>query len=296
VTENAGSQFFGQFLVSRGVVGSDALEDALDYQKASNIPLGALGLSKGLLSERQVLQIHTLQRRTDMFFGEIAVQRGFLAPGQLDELLREQAEARVLLGEALVQKEHLSREQLNEALVDYHASQAEAEGLIRYAMESHPEQRLLYLLSEITSRMLLRMAHLVSKVQRVESRAPTETSWAASRWFASDIEGDKRFTAVVTLSDEELLHVARAMLARVPGAPRATEVDELVLDVGREFVNLVVEHICSQLAQEGVEATSMPARRPDPPADPALRWTTVSMVMPTSIDAVHLGLGLPPEA
>ena len=85
----AGVQFFGQYLLSKGLISAQALADALAFQQSVNIPLGALALSKGLLSEKQVLHVHTEQRRSDRMFGEIAVLKGFISRQQLDELLRE---------------------------------------------------------------------------------------------------------------------------------------------------------------------------------------------------------------
>ena len=96
--------FFGQYLVSEGHVTQSQLDEAVQFQEQHNLPLGAVALSKALMSERQVLIVHAQQARTDKQFGQIAVERGFLSRAQLDELLREQSEARILLGEALIQK------------------------------------------------------------------------------------------------------------------------------------------------------------------------------------------------
>jgi hypothetical protein len=250
-------QFFGQHLISHAVVSQAQLDDAVDYQRAVNLPLGALALSKALLSERQVLLIHTQQRRTDQPFGEIAVQRGFITRDQLDELLKEQAEARILLGEALVQKGHLTRDQLNEALIDYHAAQGEAERQVKQALEHLPEADLARLVTEITTRMLLRLAGQVCKVQEVfDARPPAE-----AHWFWMTVTGDMPFTFALTVDDHVLLRIGKVMLESVPDVPQPAAVDDLVKDAGKEFVNVTVGHICSMLSREGLKTMPEPVER-----------------------------------
>ena len=50
-----------------GLITAEALHEALRYQESVNIPLGALALSRGLMTEKQVLHVHTEQRRNAGF-------------------------------------------------------------------------------------------------------------------------------------------------------------------------------------------------------------------------------------
>ena len=50
--------FFGQYLVSEGHVTQSQLDEAVQFQEQHNLPLGAVALSKALMSERQVLIVH----------------------------------------------------------------------------------------------------------------------------------------------------------------------------------------------------------------------------------------------
>lgn len=256
-------QFFGQYLVDRGLVTREALQDGLAYQAAVNIPLGALALAKGLLGERQVLLVHTEQRRTDKRFGELAVQMGFLKRAQLDELLREQAEAHILIGEALVQKGHLTRERLDAAFKEYKAEQTRAEDATRKALASAPRSAAIEAATDVTTRMLLRMGNMAAKLTGVSWERPLEPR---DHVFWQRVEGDEPFTFVLSLGAPQTLAIGRRMLEPLSGAELPDAVDALVLDVVKEFVNLIVLQVCTRLGRDGRRHTPVVPEHGEPPA------------------------------
>ncbi len=269
-------QFFGQYLVERAVVSAEALSDALAYQAAVNVPLGALALSKGLLSERQVLLVHTEQRRTDRRFGELAVQMGFLKRTQLDELLREQAEARILIGEALVQKGHLSREALEEAFQAYRAEQAEAEQATRRALAQAPGAAAVEAAVDITTRLLLRLGNLSAKLTRVSWDRPLTLQ---EHTFWQRLEGDQPLVYLLSLTDEQTLTLGRRMLEPLQGADVPDVVDALVRDVLKEFVNIACLQVVARLGRDGRQRTPGTPEASDPPAPTGPR-VVVDLVLP----------------
>ena len=290
VAEAGGVQFFGQYLLSRGLITAQALQEALAYQQSVNIPLGALALSKGLLSEKQVLHVHTEQRRSDRLFGEIAVLKGFISRQQLDELLREQKEARVLLGDALVKQGHLSWEEVAGAYKAYQQVQKKAEGQVESALKRLSNPLLVNTTIQMSSRMLLRMGGQVSKLAAVD----TETRLSPRDYlFWQEVEGDLPFTYFMSTSTEELLMIAGTILKSVGEPELPTEVDLLVLDVGKEFVNIVVGHVCTRLSHEGVSTMPLPPDHAEgndfqPPIKPGMREINIRLVMPRGEIALSL--------
>jgi hypothetical protein len=135
------TQFFGQWLMEKGLVRNDALLEALDYQQQTNLPLGALAVEKQYLSAAQAKSINTEQQRTDRRFGEIAVDKGLLTDAQVDEILQAQRERRVMLGEVLVTKGFLTRDDLERELRAYQQAQREHEAAVHLGLEGvpHPE-------------------------------------------------------------------------------------------------------------------------------------------------------------
>ncbi len=249
-------QFLGQYLLSRGLISAEALDEALDYQESVNLPLGALALDRGILSEKQLLHVHAHQRQSDQRFGEIAVRLGFMTRTQLDELLREQKEARIFLGEALVQRDHLTREQLDEALADYHTVQEQAEARVQRDLRNLSDYLLVAPSIQLTTRMLLRLAEMVVKVAAISQ----DTRLAPKEYVLwQEVSGDRAFTYAMACDAPDLLDLAESLLAgMVDDEDIPTEVDELALDAGKEFINIVVGHICTWLSREGLNTMPLP--------------------------------------
>ncbi len=242
-------RFFGQFLVDHGHVSRDALEAAVAFQQSVNVPLGALGLAKGWLSERQVLLVHAEQRRTDRRFGEIAVQRGFLSRAQLDDLLREQAEARMLLGEALVHQGVIARDALDRALADYQREQARAAERVRQELAGAPEPALATLAADVTCRVLLRVAKVAAKCTGVVDEAEL---FGRERVLWQDVRGPRPFCYVLPVDDVELLDLVAGMVAgEEAGEPRPTEVDDLARELAAELLGAIVGQLAANLSAGG---------------------------------------------
>jgi hypothetical protein len=285
-------QFLGQFLVSQGHVTRDQLEAALDFQEENNLPLGALALSKGLLNERQLLIVHAQQMNTEDRFGEVAVRRGFLTRHQLDELLREQKEARVLIGDALVRAGAIDADTLAVAVQQYRVVQERAQEQVDAELRSLPDAHLISPAIQLTTRLLLRMCGLVAKVAAV-SQDTRLAHFDYALW--QEVEGTRPFTYALHLDGLDLLDLSEAVLYALDDETALPdEVDPLVLDVGKEFVNILVGHLCTWLDREGHRTTPLPPGSGegnlDPPAcwDGPVRRINVRLVMPRTAMAVSI--------
>jgi hypothetical protein len=279
------AKFFGQYLVERRIISATALEDALAYQAVVNVPLGALALSKGLLSEPQVLITHTEQRKSDKKFGEIAVHLGFLKRSQLDELLREQAEARILIGEALVQKGHLTRESLEGAFEAYRLEQARAEAEVRARLADAPRPAVVEAAVDVSTRVLLRLGGVSAKLARV---APGEPLEAQDHAFWQRVEGDVPFVFVFSLATPTMLAIAARMLETLDGAEVPMRITPLVVDVVKEFTNLLVAQLCARLSRSGERFDpGAPDAGPRPP-EPTGSRVTLELALPQE----RIGLAL----
>ncbi|MCA8922793.1 MAG: hypothetical protein KDD82_13345 [Planctomycetes bacterium] len=301
--------FFGQYLVSEGHVTQSQLDEAVQFQEQHNLPLGAVALSKALMSERQVLIVHAQQARTDKQFGQIAVERGFLSRAQLDELLREQSEARILLGEALIQKGAITREELNLALINYHTEQREAQRQVRDKLRALDDPFLLDLSVQLTARMLLRLAGIAAKLADVSQARPP----AMGMWGQLEVGGEMPFSLVISLSDETLEELVVGLESSPRSDTRGGRDHEGALI---ELLNVVTGHVCTRLIHEEYEVEPHPARvfslgdepgEPDPgePEEPvtgdsataatrayAKRWQAARLILP--LGSMWVGLERPP--
>ena len=115
--------FFGQYLISQGVIDAAQLDDAVKFQHKHNRLLGQLAVEKGYLTQSQIDRIKTEQKNLDLPFGVIAVRKGYLTPDQLDDVLFSQIVNTTHVGEALVELGHLPPEKLGFFLRQYNHEQ-----------------------------------------------------------------------------------------------------------------------------------------------------------------------------
>ncbi|MEZ6184242.1 MAG: hypothetical protein R3F62_04425 [Planctomycetota bacterium] len=302
--------FFGQYLVAQGHVTQDELDAAVALQEQHNLPLGAVALSKALMSERQVLLVHAQQARTDKQFGQIAVERGFLSRAQLDELLREQSEARILLGEALIQRQSITREELNLALINYHTEQREAQRKVREKLRGLDDPFLLDLSVQLTTRMLLRLAGIAAKMADVSTQRPP----GLGPWGQLEVGGELPFKLVLSLEDPTLDELVQGLETSPRHDQRGRRDRDGALT---ELLNVITGHVCTRLIHEQYEVEPHPAQifpqdpradadpeplaeEPGDPENPAdaptkaygPRWQSARLVLPNG--NLWLGLSRPP--
>lgn len=113
------TQFFGNYLLNKGLVSSSQLADALAVQKQTRLKLGVLAINAGYMTAEQVDQVHAEQQRVDKRIGDIACDMGFLTQEQIGELLRSQGAAHLQLGQALVDAGVMTNAQFADALNSY---------------------------------------------------------------------------------------------------------------------------------------------------------------------------------
>ncbi len=113
------SQYFGHYLLNKGLISTEQLADALEYQRLAHLKLGVIAINAGMMNPAQVEQIHNMQKKADKRFGELAIEKGFINEEQLNTLLAAQKQGHLLLGQALIDRNYFTLEQLQRALEDY---------------------------------------------------------------------------------------------------------------------------------------------------------------------------------
>lgn len=113
------TQFFGNYLLTRGAVTKEQLLKALEAQTSSHVKLGALAVHEGFMTASEVEQVFIQQTHRDKRFGEIAIEDGYLTREQVDFLLKDQIPDFVLLGQILVDSGVLTPTQLQNLVTDY---------------------------------------------------------------------------------------------------------------------------------------------------------------------------------
>lgn len=94
-------QFFGGFLLRKGVVTTEQLIAAMEKESTAHIQLGTLAMHSSLMTAEQIEDVRIAQTHNDKRFGEICIEKGYLTREQVDRLLEEQYPKYLLLGQIL---------------------------------------------------------------------------------------------------------------------------------------------------------------------------------------------------
>lgn len=113
------SQYFGHYLLNKGLIDTEQLKDALALQTETHVKLGVLSVNAGYMTPGQVEEVHEKQKQVDKRFGEIAIEFGYLTEVQLDQLLSGQKQNHLILGQALVDLGYMNIDQFSSALNHY---------------------------------------------------------------------------------------------------------------------------------------------------------------------------------
>ncbi|MEG0614228.1 MAG: chemotaxis protein CheX [Oscillospiraceae bacterium] len=113
------TQFFGNYLLNKGLVEPLELIKALEQQKTTRLKLGVLAINAGFLTAEKVDEIHKTQQRMDKRFGDIAIDLGYMTAAQVNELLGAQKLGHLLLGQTLVDNKVMTNSDFADALSNY---------------------------------------------------------------------------------------------------------------------------------------------------------------------------------
>ena len=104
------TQFFGNFLLKKGVIDAEQLLTILQNQNNVKIKLGTLAMCEGYMTASEVEKIHILQTHVDKKFGELAIEEGYLT----EFLDQHKQEVTTMLSELF--DEQAQREQYDKAI------------------------------------------------------------------------------------------------------------------------------------------------------------------------------------
>jgi hypothetical protein len=113
------SQYFGSFLLNKGLITPEQFNLALELQKSAHLKLGVLSVNAGFMTPSQVEEVHQKQMQVDKRFGEIAIDLGYITDPQLEEILSSQKHSHLLLGQVLIDEDIMDLQQFTNALNQY---------------------------------------------------------------------------------------------------------------------------------------------------------------------------------
>ncbi len=247
-----GSMFFGQYLLSKGAINREALIDAIERQRNTNLSLVELAVREGCLEPQRADAILTRYRTSDAGLEELCLEYGEIDHEKLNELCRIQRSDWLRIGAALVAGEHLTRDQVEEHLAAFHELQREADQQLEADFRACSDPETARTFVELSIFHLKRFTNGPVKLQ-----ALTEDGGGLSsgrRRYAQKLVGDREICCALDLPSQVATVVAQGFI----GIPVEDD-SEVVIDAVCECVNIIGGHACTRLEANGVRL------RPEPP-------------------------------
>ncbi|MCP1143497.1 hypothetical protein MKZ01_01920 [Lysinibacillus endophyticus] len=236
------SQYFGHYLLNRGLITREQLADALEYQKTVHVKFGVIAVDEGFMTTAQVEEVHEKQRQMDKRFGEIAVELGYLTESQVEALISHQKQSHLYLAQALVDREYMTIDEFGAALNEYKKEnslsdeQFEAirngniDALVQQLLVSDEEKAAKY--GRYLSLFAKNMIRFID--DQVYLEVSEDNNITPSNWLIKqDIIGAAPLFTGISTDDQTLLYIAS-----IYAEEELTQVDAFAKDAVSEFLNL----------------------------------------------------------
>ncbi len=283
VPATMGKRFFGQYLLSKGLITAPRLLAAVEYQEKYNSRLGDLAVALGMVTPFEAQQINAKQVREDRLFGQAAVELGLLSDQQVRDVLATQRDSHVLLGQAVATLGYLDRSAVDSALADFlEAIRLEPECAV--LPEEVRDGELACALFDLAQKLLLRAWDVTSKpgLARIERMRLTLSDHNAR----VELSGTLAATVMVGVPNEVAVKAAKRFSGE--DEPDDRDREEAV----QEFAKVLCDNLASTLAERGhrvqVEAAATQVSRATLP--PEMKVVVVPYL--THLGQVLIGLSV----
>lgn len=257
------SQYFGHYLLNKGLIKPEQLADALEYQRSVHLKLGVIAINAGFMTPAQVEQIHNLQKKVDKRFGELAIEKGYINEDQLNTMLNTQKQGHLMLGQALIDRNYFTMEQLRFALDSYKKESGMSNRQFNVIMNNDTqeieniflgfgENQMSKTYSDYTTLLIKNVIRFVDDNPTVEInklKADVKADWYARQ----EILGRLNFKTGIACDADAFIKLA----AKFSGED-ITEPDELAQASVGEFLNLHNGIFLVNMSNNGVELELRP--------------------------------------
>lgn len=253
------SSIVGNYLVSKGLITAEQLNDLLAEQQKVRVKLGLIAVAEGLLMQEEADRINQLQAVMDKRFGDIAVEKKFLTEGQVDALLKKQGNAYLAFAQVLENQQLMSIEQLEQYMVDFQREK----GLTISDMEdlkSDDVDRIIPLFLPAGCDKYLNVAGIALRtlMRCVDTEIYPEKAYLATECIANNgamqyVEGEHDTTCAMAGDGNALLQAASIF-----GKEEFPEVNMDALDAIGELLNCINGLYATALSQSGIKMELYP--------------------------------------
>ncbi len=244
--------FFGQYLLSRGVISREVLIEAIERQRETNLSLVELAVRDGCIEPQRAEGILTRYRTTDAGLEELCLEYGQIDREKLEELLRIQRSDWVRIGAALIDSGHLNRDQVEQYLADFDELQRGANQQLAADFRACKDPETAKTVIELSVFHLQRFTG--GPVKLLTLAADDGILVSGRRRYAQKLVGDRELYCALDLPSQLATAIAQDFI----GIPVEDD-SEVAIDAVCEGVNIIGGHACTELESSGFRL------RPEPP-------------------------------
>lgn len=278
------NQFFGQFLLQKGLLTAEQLCCVFADEASVRVKLGVLAVDKGWMTAAEAQEIHDLQKSKDQRFGDLAVSNGYLNSFQVEELLQAQRSRHLSLSQAILDRGYLSLSELTPVLELYKAQAAlaldenaeEYDSILPLMLDvsqlGPQQQELLPLYTGLFLRNVVRFLQVTPVLEKAEAFTAQTGEWLISQTLK--IDGQPLLTGLV-LPEKTLVQLAEAYSGET-----IEEIGELAIDAVAEFLNLHNGMFSITVCNRGSETEMLPQKAEQAPALSVRQGYALSIVTP----------------
>ena len=113
------SQFFGNYLLNRGLVTKDQLIEGLQLVKKDTLRLDTLAVHEGYMSMEEADEIQVMETHSEGTFIELSIAMGYLTPAQVEELQKMRKPHYLLLCQYFTDHKILPVDTINTVMNEY---------------------------------------------------------------------------------------------------------------------------------------------------------------------------------
>jgi len=242
------ANFFGQFLIKKGVISESQFLSALQVQHDCNVLLGQLAMELNMLDAGQVKDIHQQQTTQNKCFGEIATGLTLLSDEQVQTLLLIQKHRNRRIGEVLVSQGILNHENLAKHLLLHQLDCNAALKYLKKEIARHPLKKTLNCTIDVCNSLFLRLLQARCHVKNLIDDYAQQTDYPHTSYII--IDGQACFKIALACDDATLINMACVFVEMPPEEMNS----ELALDVLGEFLNILVGQLLEELSGAGGES------------------------------------------
>jgi len=118
---------FGEYLIEKGLITGEQLDDALAIQESINHRLGTIATMEDIITVAELYDILDRQNLLGSPFGETAKLLHLINDKQLSDLLRRQQREKMKVGEILVGLIYLQKLEMEAALDEFFREQKDGD-------------------------------------------------------------------------------------------------------------------------------------------------------------------------